>query len=118
MDITPEAFRKRLSRGRKSMQDFMLKHCGLINRNNSCRCHKIAAKKLKSGLTSPSKRSFVKKATAEKGRAETLAYLKELSEIDRMLSMFRRYPEYQSPDAFTNIVKDLIDPRNYKFFVQ
>ena len=118
LDITPEAFRKRLSRGRKSMQDFMLKHCGLVNKKNPCRCHKIATKKLKSGLASPLKRSFVKKATAEKGRAEALAYLKELSEIDRTVSMFRRYPEYQSPEAFTNIVKDLIDSGNYKFFVQ
>jgi len=118
LDITPEAFRKRLSRGRKGMQNFMLKHCGLVNKNNPCRCHKLAAKKLKSGHTSSSKRSFVKKGAAAKGRVEALAYLQELTEIDRTVSMFRRYPEYQSPDSFTNIVKSLIDSGNYKIFMQ
>jgi len=116
--ITPEAFRKRLSRGRKSMQSFMLKHCGLVNKNNACRCHKLAGIKLKSGLPSSAKRSFIKKDEAVKGRAEALVHLKELNEIDRTISMFRRYPEYQSPDSFTNIVKGLIDSGNYKIFMQ
>jgi DNA-directed RNA polymerase specialized sigma24 family protein len=31
LDITPEAFRKRISRGRKRMQEFMMNHCGLVN---------------------------------------------------------------------------------------
>ena len=114
LGITPEAFRKRLSRGRKSMQNFMLKHCGLVDKNNACRCHKVAGKKLKSGLVNPAKRSFVKKDEAVKGRAEALAHLQELTEIERTVSMFRRYPEYQSPDSFANIVKGLIDSGNYK----
>jgi RNA polymerase sigma factor (sigma-70 family) len=118
LDITPEAFRKRLSRGRKSMQQFMMQHCGLVNESNPCRCHKLAAKKLKSGGTSSSKPSFVKKDEAAKGRTEALAYLKELTEIDRTVSMFRRYPECRSPDSFTNIVKGLVDSGNYKIFMQ
>lgn len=118
LGITPEAFRKRLSRGKKSMQDFMLKHCGIVNENNACRCHKVAGNKLKSGLTNSAKRSFVKKEEAAKGRADALAHLKELNKIDRTVSMFRRYPEYQSSDSFMNIVKGLIDSGNYKIFMQ
>lgn len=118
LGITPEAFRKRLSRGRKSMHNFMRKHCGLVNSNNACRCHKVAGNKLKSGLTSSAKRFFVKKDEAAKGRAEALAHLQELNEIDRTVSMFRRYPEYQSPESFTNIVKGLIESGNYKIFMQ
>ena len=118
LGITPEAFRKRLSRGRKSVHNFMLKHCGLVNKNNACRCHKVAGNKLISGLTSSAKRYFVKKDEAAKGRAEALAHLQELNEIDRTVSMLRRYPEYQSPDSFTNIVKSLIESGNYKIFMQ
>jgi RNA polymerase sigma factor (sigma-70 family) len=117
LGITPEAFRKRLSRSRKSMQKFMPKHCGLINKDNACRCQKVAEKKLESGLTSSHKRSFIKKDEAAKGRAEALAHLEELTEIDRTVSMFRRYPEYQTPDSFTNIVKGFIDSGKYRVFM-
>ena len=34
LDITPEAFRQRLSRARKLMRNFMLKNCGLIHAEN------------------------------------------------------------------------------------
>ena len=50
LDITPELFRKRLSRGRKSLQKFMHKNCGLVNNANACRCHKQAGGRLKNGL--------------------------------------------------------------------
>ena len=41
LDITPEAFRKRLSRARERIQNFMVKNCGLVNKNNPCRCEKM-----------------------------------------------------------------------------
>lgn len=118
LGITAETFRKRLSRSRKSMQNFMLKHCGLVNKNNSCRCHKKAARDLIQGVIIPGKVSFVKKEVAAKGRAEAVAHWKELSEIDRTVAMFRHYPEYQSPDSFKNIMKGLIDSGKYRFFME
>lgn len=118
LGITPETFRKRLSRSRKSLQTFMLKHCGLVNKNNSCRCHKKAVRHLLQGVIIPGKVSFVKKEVAAKDRAEAVAQWKELSEIDRTVAMFRRYPEYRSPDAFKNIMKDLIDSGKYSFFME
>lgn len=117
LNISPESFRKRLSRGRKRMQDFMMKHCGLVSENNACRCHKHVAKVMETGLAPPGTKSFVKKEVAAKLRAEAVAHWQELSEIDRTVAMFRRYPEYQSPDSFTNIVRSLIDSGKYRIFV-
>lgn len=116
LGITPEAFRKRLSRSRKRIGDFMMKRCGLVNENNACRCHKMAARTLQHGQASPPDVSLVNRETAAKNRAEAMAYWKELSEIDRAVAMFRRYPEYQSPESFAYIIKDLIDTGNYEIF--
>lgn len=118
LDIAPEAFRKRASRGRKRMQEFMVKHCGLINENHSCRCHIIAAKQLEHDPKGPRKKSIINKEAAAKNRTEVMARLEELSEIDRTVAMFRRYPEYQSPDAFKNIVRDLITSGKYEIFIE
>jgi len=73
---------------------------------------------LEQDLTIYGKKSMVKKETAAKSRAEVVAHLKELDEIDRTVAMYRRYPEYQSPDSFTNIVRDLIDSGKCRVFVQ
>lgn len=39
-EITPENFRKRLSRARKNLYDWMHNRCGLVNKANPCRCSK------------------------------------------------------------------------------
>jgi RNA polymerase sigma factor (sigma-70 family) len=115
LDITPEAFRKRISRGRKRMQEFMTKHCGLVNNNETCHCHINVARRVEQGLKIPEKKSIINKEVAAKNRAELVSHLKELSEIDRTVAMFRRYPEYQPPDSFKNIMKGLIDSGKYRF---
>jgi len=39
-DITPINFRTKLHRARKDLYNFMNKKCGLVNKNNPCRCPK------------------------------------------------------------------------------
>ena len=118
LDITPEAFRKRTSRGRKHMQEFMTKHCGLVNHKATCRCHINTADHLGRSRETPKKKSILKKELAARNRAEVVAHLEGLSEIDRTVAMFRRYPEYQTPDSFANIVRDLVDSGKYRVFVE
>ena len=115
-DITPATFRKRLSRGRKRIAEFMMKHCGLINEENPCRCHRQAGKKMASLPAIPAKPTAVKRDGIVKERAEAVAQLKELTAIDRAAAMFRIYPKYRSPESFTHIVKDLIRSGKYSMF--
>jgi RNA polymerase sigma factor (sigma-70 family) len=115
-DITPETFRKRLSRGRKCIGQFMMKHCGLVNHKNTCRCQKQAGKKLALIPAISAAPPVVKRQGVLKGRAEAMAHLKEISEIERAAAMFRRYPEYHLPQSFQYIVKDLIQSGKYRMF--
>lgn len=116
LNITPEAFRKRLSRARERIQNFMLKRCGLVNENNPCRCENKAGRDLQWGLINSQKKSVIDKKNALKNRAEAMAHLKELTEIERTTALFRNFPEYRSPESFKAIVKDLIDSGRYRFF--
>jgi hypothetical protein len=50
-------------------------------------------------------------------RSEAMAHLKELSEIERVTELFRNYPQYHAPDAFKDIVKNLIDSKQYRLFM-
>ncbi len=40
MDLNKDNFRKKLSNARKQLHNFMLNKCGLVNKENPCRCHK------------------------------------------------------------------------------
>ncbi len=117
LDITPEAFRKRVSRGRASLREFMLKHCGLVNENNACRCEKRAAGRNLKPDASQLKYASSREGGAEK-RKEAMVQLKEMDDIERVALIFRSYQEYRSPDSFTHIVKTLIDSGKYRIFTR
>jgi RNA polymerase sigma factor (sigma-70 family) len=114
LGISPAAFRKRVSRGRKKIQDFMLKNCGWINPNNPCRCKEQAYRDLKSGWIKRDRLNFAGKPCGPGNQNDALKRLDELEEIARVVVMFRSYPDYAAPDAFAGIVKDLIDSGQYK----
>ncbi|MDB1122946.1 RNA polymerase sigma factor [Vibrio algarum] len=116
LGTTPEAFRARLSRGRKALQKFMGSHCGLVNKKNACKCHQHAAMALTKGKNFSKQDTILKTEVAGKGRKELLAHLEECSEIERTIEMLRQYPEYQSPDSFSHIVSGLIGSGKYKIF--
>lgn len=40
MGVSKEAYRKRLAKARKDLFNYMNDKCGLVNKNNPCRCHK------------------------------------------------------------------------------
>jgi len=50
MDMSKDNFRKKLSNARKNLHSFMLNKCGLVNKNNPCRCHKKVTVALEHGM--------------------------------------------------------------------
>ncbi len=52
-DITPANFRKKLSRVRADLHQWMHKKCGLVNKSNPCRCRKKTKEYIKRGYVDP-----------------------------------------------------------------
>ena len=52
-EVTPEAFRQRLSRGRAVLRPILEQQCGISNPSNPCRCVRQAATKQRFGLKLP-----------------------------------------------------------------
>ena len=59
-DITPEAYRKKLSRARKDLFNFMDGQCSLVNKNNPCTCEKKTKGFIKLGYVNPDNLMFNK----------------------------------------------------------
>ena len=53
MDLSPAAYRKRLSRARRRMQSFVEGRCGLIRPENACRCDRRIDQSREAGILQP-----------------------------------------------------------------
>ena len=58
LNISAENYRKRLSRARKQLFNFMDNKCGLVNKSNPCRCNKKTKAFIKRGWVNPKDLKF------------------------------------------------------------
>lgn len=59
MDISPVLFRKKLSRARIQLRNYMNDNCSLLNKNASCRCSRKTKAAISSGCIDPKNLQFV-----------------------------------------------------------
>ena len=109
LEISPEAFRKRLSRGRKRIQAFMRKNCTLINTKGPCRCLEQVSRDIATGWVDPEKLHFANHAGSPEEQNRVLQGLSEMEELSRITFLMQHYPALRPPAAFAHIAKDLID---------
>jgi RNA polymerase sigma factor (sigma-70 family) len=106
LDISPENFRKQLSRAKADLFQFMDANCGLINPRNSCRCYKKTKGFIREGKVDVLTQQFFPKVT------ETIHAVVETKneELDvliegKYLSLFRSQ-QYHEADLAKNLLTD------------
>jgi RNA polymerase sigma factor (sigma-70 family) len=108
-DTTPVAYRKRLSRARQKLKEFMNSKCGLINPANPCRCSKQVNPKIKFGLLKPDRLFYADKAVVQES-------IDEMHKLDRIATLFRSHPNYDTPEDFTEAIRQLLAKGEYQVF--
>ena len=106
LEISEQAFRKRLSRARKTIADFMLGHCGLVNPENRCRCHRRVRRAIDTGRVNAQNLAFVPSLAHAQHFPEVLTQIRGLDRARRAAAFLR---SNQSPGTdFVAMLKDLI----------
>lgn len=105
-NISPAAYRKRLSRARQRIRAFMNQNCGLYDPNNSCRCSKRVQTAIVQKRIKPDKLHF---AQAGENQA-ILEGIAQIEEIERASALYKTHPRYQSPD----FLKDVLNLNNFE----
>lgn len=98
LEITPAAFRKRLSRARQRLGEFMQHQCGLVNACASCTCEKqlvAVAEMRRLGPARPAPR-------------EPEAELFALTDLGDAAAVFRAHPDYQVPHRVIETVRAVL----------
>jgi RNA polymerase sigma factor (sigma-70 family) len=105
LDITPAAFRKRLSRARGLVMDFMKKKCGLFNSENPCRCARQISFAEKRGLINSEKLLFATHPSKSNKEMPNPDQLRLMDEFQRLAALFRSHPDYVAPAGLVDYLK-------------
>lgn len=117
LDITPAAYRKRLSRARRRVKAFLRTNCGLFDESNPCRCTAVLEGHLQRGWVNPQKPLFTDLASNDLQGNETLgAYMKELDELGRVSALYKSTGLNEKSVDFSKLVKELVENEGYRIF--
>jgi RNA polymerase sigma factor (sigma-70 family) len=111
LDISPALFRKRLSRARTLLANFMRKNCGLVNEANQCRCEKQISYAVQTGCIDPGRLMYVPQGKNNQQATLTRMQLGEMAEIKRVTALFRSQPKYTAPVRLIESLKTTIHSR-------
>lgn len=114
MEISRANFRVKLHRVKKDLYSFMQEKCGLINKNNPCRCAKKTAGFIKQGYVDPSHLHFQKNtiATIDKVIGKKLEAYQE-GMMEQYRALYQQHPFVKSPNHLSSI-KELLASKSVK----
>jgi RNA polymerase sigma factor (sigma-70 family) len=104
LEIAPDAFRKRLSRARARMNEFMQRRCGIVNAANPCRCAKQATCAVQAGRLSRQTAVWA----MHPAKKTPVLDVENLDELQRVSAVFKSLPEYAGPDSLIAGLKALL----------
>ena len=104
--ITPAGVRKRASRARNRLREFVSVHCGLVNKTAKCRCDRRVNAAVRNGRVQPGQLSFV-------GDADPSRAVGEMERLHDLASLMHSHPDYRAPDAMTQAIQTVIASGKY-----
>lgn len=107
LEITAEAFRKRLSRARTKLDAFLRGSCGLVNRDCACRCATLVPPTVELGLIDPARLRYARHPTH--GSAEQLR--EHIEAFRDAAALFRSQPDYAAPAEFARSMRRALADR-------
>ncbi len=111
--VSSENYRQQLSRARRDLYSFMQNKCGLVNKANSCRCHRKTRGFVKAGYVDPQNIRF---ATPhyENARIFSEEHAAAMCDLDNEYGqMFRNLPAYDAGHTLLT-VESLLRSEEFK----
>ncbi len=106
LDMTPEAYRQRLSRIRRKMADFLGQYCGEYG-GGRCKCKDRVNYAIQSHRLNPMKLDYM---TATEIPLPTIREVKQaMEDIDDLSQDFSFCKPYQSPERAKHLIREFLD---------
>jgi RNA polymerase sigma factor (sigma-70 family) len=114
MEMSADNYRKKLSNARKQLHNFMLNKCGLVNKENPCRCHKKVTVALAHGMVDAKNLLFNKTeyATFQQAIEPDMNYL--VDESERLYTELHREHSYKTTFEKKNFLEAILESPNWR----
>ena len=110
LEMTPEAYRQRLSRIRKKMADFLGQYCG-EDGSGRCKCKDRMNYAIQNHRINPLRLDYM---TATEIPMETICAVKDaMEEIDDLSQDFSFCKPYQSPERMKHLIMELLNSAQF-----
>ena len=110
LEMTPEAYRQRLSRIRKKMADFLGEYCGEYG-NGRCKCRERVNYAIQNHRINPLQLDYM---TAQEIPVQTIRDVKNaMEEIDDLSQDFSFCKPYQSPEHTRHLIQEFLDSMQF-----
>ncbi len=104
---SPATYRKRLSRARQRVREFMARHCGLVNDDATCRCARRVAPAMAAGRIDPASPLFTGHRRAEVAPAIGQA-VRAMEDLHDAAAIFRSHPDFAAPEHLARSVTEAV----------
>ncbi|MCP4578204.1 MAG: RNA polymerase sigma factor [Deltaproteobacteria bacterium] len=117
LGISSAAYRKRLSRARRKVTDFLNRSCGIFDDANPCHCNAVLKGHVERGWVNPQKPLFVgENREGLEGNEVLGAYMMELDELGRLATFYKASVLGEETADFSGMVKELVEEGEYRVF--
>ena len=115
LEITPEVYRKRLSRIRKKMADFLGQYCGEYG-GGTCKCNDRVNYAIQSHRLNPLHLDYM--AAAEIPVQTMMDVKNAMEDIDDLSQDFSFCKPYQSPEHTKHLIQEFLDSTQFSIIQQ
>lgn len=109
LDISPENYRKKLSRIRKKIQQFLSINCGLT-KTGYCKCENRLVYAIEHGRLDSNDLQYTKLEVINKDLL--LEFVLEMEKLEATCSLYESLPRYKSPIENTVLIKNLTETKS------
>jgi RNA polymerase sigma factor (sigma-70 family) len=106
--VAPAAYRKQLSRARASVTEFMLGHCGLVDRRNACRCSRRVERAAELGRIDPGRPVLARSRDVARRFPEVLAGIRRLEATQRAAALYRAQADPEPAEGFARWMRRIL----------
>lgn len=110
LDLTPEAYRQRLSRIRAKVAEFLKGYCGLSG-TGPCRCSRRVNYAIASHRIDPADLAY--RALTPCRYEELAAFRDAMEQLDAMSQIFAQLPVYRSPERTAAWLRQLLASKSF-----
>lgn len=108
LTIDPAAFRKRLSRARRSIRDFMSAHCGLIDPSAACSCARRVRPAIERGRIDRNRLLFAGRGATDPRRLPVLEAVGVMERLHEIAAVHQSHPTFMAPRRVTDAIRSVL----------